>query len=109
MVDRTRREFSGEDIGRIAQIYHAWRGEKEAGAYADVPGFCKAAALDEVRGHGHVLTPGRHIGSADSEGEEVPFSSRFANLKGQLEAHFTEADRLTSLIRAGLDGFSNGT
>ena len=36
MVDRTHRELTDEDIARIADTYHAWRGEKEAGEYADV-------------------------------------------------------------------------
>src|SRR3989475_4705174 len=43
MVDRTHRELTDEDIARIANTYHAWRGEKDAGKYADVPGFCRAA------------------------------------------------------------------
>ena len=58
MVDRTHRELTDEDIARIADTYHAWRGGEGVGDYADVPGFCKAATLDEVRKHGHVLTPG---------------------------------------------------
>ena len=57
MLDRTRRDLSPEDITRIANAYHAWRGDDEAGDYADVPGFCKSAALEEIRRHGHVLTP----------------------------------------------------
>src|SRR5437867_1033233 len=57
MVDRTHRELTDEDVARIANTYHAWRGDKEAGEYGDVPGFCKSATLEEVRTHGHVLTP----------------------------------------------------
>jgi type I restriction enzyme M protein len=41
------------------RTYHAWRGEQDAGPYEDVPGFCKSATLEEIRKHGHVLTPGR--------------------------------------------------
>ena len=63
LVDRTHRELTDEDIARIAGTYHAWRGDKGAGEYADVPGFCKAATLDEIRKHGHVLTPGRYVGA----------------------------------------------
>ena len=57
MVDRTHRELTDEDIVRIADTYHAWRGEAGVSDYADTPGFCKAASLEEVRKHGHVLTP----------------------------------------------------
>ena len=49
MVDRTHRELTDEDIARIASTYHAWRGEQDAGEYADVPGFCKSATLGEIR------------------------------------------------------------
>lgn len=102
LVDRTRRELSDEDIARIADTYHAWRGEKDAGAYADVPGFCKAATLEEIRAHNHVLTPGRYVGAADVEDDDVPFTERFAVLQRRLMAHFEEGDQLTVQIRAGL-------
>lgn len=31
LVDRTRKEFSEADIAHIADTYHAWRGEPDAG------------------------------------------------------------------------------
>ena len=59
LVDRVHRELTDEDVAKIAGAYHAWRGDKGAGKYADVLGFCKATKLDDIRKHGHVLTPGR--------------------------------------------------
>ncbi|WP_423207997.1 type I restriction-modification system subunit M [Paracoccus yeei] len=101
MVDRTRREFSDADIARIADTYHAWRlGE----GYADVPGFCKSANIQEIRSHGHVLTPGRYVGAEAAEEDETPFTERFATLQEQLEAQFAEAEELTATIRARLAG-----
>ena len=44
MVDRTHRELTDEDITRIADTYHAWRGGEGVGDYVDVPGFCKASS-----------------------------------------------------------------
>src|SRR5262245_29298540 len=73
MVDRTRKEFSDADIAKFAGTYHAWRGEKEAGDYEDVPGFCKASELEDIKGHSDVLTPGRYVGAADLEDDDVPF------------------------------------
>ena len=40
MLDRTRRDFSDEDIAKVAGTYHAWR-DGSAGEYEDDPGFCK--------------------------------------------------------------------
>ncbi|CAK0753977.1 type I restriction enzyme M protein [Azospirillaceae bacterium] len=102
LVDRVRRELTDEDISRIADTYHAWRGEPGLAAYADVPGFCKATKLEEVRGHAHVLTPGRYVGAADIEDDGVPFAERFAALKAKLEGQFAEGARLEGVIRDSL-------
>ena len=99
LVDRTRREFADADVAKIAGAYHAWR---EGKGYADEPGFCKAAALEEIRGHGHVLTPGRYVGAADAEDDKVAFAERFAGLREKLDGQFAQGERLTALIREKL-------
>ena len=104
MVDRTRKEFSDADIEKVTRAYHAWRGEDEAGAYADVPGFCKAATLEEIKGHGYVLTPGRYVGAADTDEDDLPFAERFSVLREKLDAQFNRAGDLTVEIRKRLAG-----
>ena len=106
MIDRTRKVFSDEDIAKIAWTYHAWRGEPEAAAYADVPGFCKAAILDEIKGNSHVLTPGRYAGAAVAEADDVPFEERFAELKATLAEQFAEVDKLSTIIQTKLEGIA---
>ena len=109
LVDRTRRELSDADVKKIADTYHAWRGQPEAGAYADVPGFCKAASLDEIRLNGHVLTPGRYVGTADIEDDEVPFEERFGKLVAQLHLQLDAAEALGTKIKEALNTvISNG-
>jgi type I restriction enzyme M protein len=78
ITDRTHRELSDTDIAKVAGTYHAWRGDPHAGQYADVPGFCKSAELDEIRGHGHGhgLTPGRYVGAEAAEEDAEPFRKR---------------------------------
>ncbi|MEX2554102.1 MAG: class I SAM-dependent DNA methyltransferase [Actinomycetota bacterium] len=108
MVDRTHRELTDEDIARIANTYHAWRGEKEAGAYADVPGFCKSAPLDEVRTHGHVLTPGRYVGAEAVVDDGEPFDEKMQRLAAQLREQLAEAAKLDAAIAANLKELGYG-
>ena len=60
MADRTHRELTNEDIKKIADIYHSWRGK--GNEYEDIIGICKAVNVDEIKKHGYILTPGRYVG-----------------------------------------------
>ncbi|HET8630863.1 MAG TPA: class I SAM-dependent DNA methyltransferase [Thermomicrobiales bacterium] len=106
MEDRTHRSLSDEEIARIADTYHAWRGD--GGAYADVPGFCKAVMLAEIRGHGHVLTPGRYVGAAATEEDDEPFAEKLERLTAALEEQFAESSRLEATIRDNLQRLGRG-
>ena len=108
MVDRTHREFTDEDIARIADTYHAWRGEEDAGEYADVPGFCKSATLDEIRKHGHVLTPGRFVGAEPQADDGEPFEEKMKRLTEQLSEQLKESSRLDKLIQENLASLGFG-
>ena len=108
LVDRTRRELSDEDISKIARAYHAWRGEPKAGKYEDIPGFCKAATLAEIKNYNYVLTPGRYVGAADSGEGDTPFEQRFDMLIKELEGHFAASRLLDSTISDRLTRISKG-
>ena len=108
MADRTHRELTDEDIARIAATYHAWRGEKDAGEYADVAGYCKSALLDEVRKHGHVLTPGRYVGAEDVEEDGEPFDEKMQRLVAQLREQRAEGQRLDAAIAQNLKELGYG-
>jgi type I restriction enzyme M protein len=108
LVDRTHRELTDEDIARIADTYHAWRGEKDAGAYADVPSFCRSAPLEEVRKHGHVLTPGRYVGAEAVEDDGEPFDEKMKRLTATLREQQAEAAKLDSAIDANLKELGYG-
>jgi type I restriction enzyme M protein len=108
LVDRTRRELTDEEIGRIAVAYHAWRGEADAGEYSDIPGFCKSATLDEIRKHGHVLTPGRYVGAKAQEDDGEPFEQKMQRLAAQWREQQVEAARLDAVIAANLQHLGYG-
>ena len=99
LVDRTHRELSEEEIARVAQTYHAWRGEKDAGKYEDIAGFCKSAATEEVTRHGYVLTPGRYVGAEDTEDDDdMLFDDRMELLTATLKGQFKESAKLEKAI-----------
>ena len=108
MVDRTHRELTDDDLARIAGAYHAWRGDKGAGKYADVPGFCKAAKLDDIRKHGHVLTPGRYVGAEAAEDDGEAFEDKMQRLAATLREQQDEAAKLDTAIAANLEELGYG-
>ena len=102
MVDRTHRELTDEDVQKIANTYHAWRGEKQAGKYKNVPGFCKSAKLAEIQKHGHVLTPGRYVGAEAQEEDTEPFDQKMRRLVAQLKEQTSQAKVLDKEIESNL-------
>ncbi|MGP1346154.1 MAG: type I restriction-modification system subunit M [Phycisphaerales bacterium] len=101
LVTRTLRDLSIEEIARVADTYHAWRGE--CGTYEDVPGFCKSATIEEIAAHGFVLTPGRYVGAEDIEDGGEPFEEKLARLSATLREQFAESAELQARIEANLD------
>ena len=108
LVDRTRRELTDEEVQKIADTYHAWRGEKDAGEYADVAGFCKSASMDDIRKHGHVLTPGRYVGAAEVEDDGEPFEEKMLRLSALWREQRAEAAKLDAAIEANLKELGYG-
>ncbi|MGB4595204.1 MAG: class I SAM-dependent DNA methyltransferase [Anaerolineaceae bacterium] len=102
MINRRNKEFTNEDISKIADTYHAWRGE--GGEYIDQPGFCKAATLDEVRANNYVLMPGRYVGTEEAEDDGISFEEKMAKLTAQLSEQFAKGTELQERIRVNLRG-----
>ena len=108
MADRTHRALAGEDIARIANAYHSWRDGAKARKYADVPGFCKSASLEEVRMHDHILTPGRYVGSEARRDGGGTFQEEMAGLAARWRSQRAEAQNLDAEIDASLTALGFG-
>ena len=89
---------------KIADTVHAWRGDGDVeDAYGDIPGFCYSAKFDEIEKNGFVLTPGRCVGTADSEEDAEPFEQKMTRLAAQLRQQQAEGARLDAAIDTNLD------
>jgi type I restriction enzyme M protein len=108
LIDRVHRELTDADIQKIVSTYHAWRGEKGAGKYGDLPGFCKSATTAEIAVHGHVLTPGRYVGAEEIEDDGEPFEEKMARLVAELNGQFAESAKLERTIKMNLRGLGYG-
>lgn len=109
MIDRVHRELSEADIHTITDTYHAWRGDKACKTkYADVPGFCKSATLEDIRHHGHILTPGRYVGAAETEDDGEPFDNKMKRLTAELSDQMKLSAKLDKLIWANLEDIGYG-
>jgi type I restriction enzyme M protein len=119
MIDRVHRELTGyddsgnlipgSDIDQIASTYHAWRGDKNCQQeYEDVPGFCKAATLDDIRGHSHILIPGRYVGAAEVEKDDELFKDKMKRLTAELHEQVAQAAKLDQLIWTNLKEIGYG-
>lgn len=108
MADRTHRELSNDDITRVARTYHAWRGEKDAGKYDDMPGFCKSATSEEITARGYLLTPGRYVGAEAQEDEGEPFEEKMNRLNITLHELFGASSKLEETITSNLKELGYG-
>ncbi len=107
MIDRAERSLRDEDIARIADAFHAWRGSASAVekslAYEDVPGFCKTVSLADIKASDYALTPGRYVGAADVVDDGEPIEVRIERLTRELLAQFDASARLEKVVREQLE------
>lgn len=107
MVDRAERAFTNEDIAKIADTYHAWRGTRSAAeeklAYQDVPGFCKSVGLPEIKAAEYALTPGRYVGAAEVEDDGEPIDEKIQRLTKELLEALDESARLEQVVREQME------
>ena len=107
MIDRRHRELTSEDIKRISNTYHSWRGElinKKKVEYKDIPGFCKSAKLEEIRKHEYILTPGRYVGAEEEVEDDEAFEEKMKRLTAELSEQMKEGQKLDQEIKNNLEG-----
>ncbi|MDD6910004.1 N-6 DNA methylase, partial [Actinobacillus minor] len=105
MKDRVLRDFTADDIAKIADTYHNWQ---QSADYQNIPAFCYTANLDEIAQNDFVLTPGRYVGAAEQEDDGVPFAEKMQELTALLQQQFKQSAELEAKIKANLGGLGYG-
>ncbi len=112
-IDRAHREFTPDQVEFLANIVRLYRGEaiettngSEAnmqeifpnGTYADIPGLCKIATLQEIEAQGWSINPGRYVGVAERAVDDFDFKVKLEELNEELEVLNVEARELEERI-----------
>ncbi|MDF5671869.1 class I SAM-dependent DNA methyltransferase [Vibrio parahaemolyticus] len=106
MKDRVLRDFTQDDIQKVADLYHAWKTGAEVNgvAYEDQAGFSKSATLEDIKKHDFVLTPGRYVGATEELDDGIPFAEKMAMLTAKLREQFADSAKLEAEIKKNLAG-----
>lgn len=102
MISRVQAELTDEVISQIESTVTAWRGEGDE--YQDIAGFCRSVSLAEIAQHGHVLTPGRFVGTEEVEDDDEAFADKMQKLTEKLGEQMAKGAELDVLIRQKLGG-----
>lgn len=98
MVDRKHRDFTDEDIQKLADTFEAF----QKGTLEDVKGFCAVADLQTIEKQDYILTPGRYVGIEEQEEDSEPFDEKMARLTSELSDMFAKSHELEAEIRKKL-------
>jgi type I restriction enzyme M protein len=74
------------------------------GQYQDIPGLCKVATVEEIEEQGWSLNPGRYVGVAEREEDDVDFQVRLEELYEELSILNKEASNLEEKIDKNIQG-----
>ena len=92
----------------ISDAFQEAYAKDEAGDYADGPGFCKSATLEETRRHGHVLTSSRYVGAEPQPEDDEPFHEKMTRLAALWREQQAEVARLDGAIEVNLKNLGFG-
>jgi type I restriction enzyme M protein len=101
MISRKQKELSDKDILKISDTYHNWRSKEWQTTY-NVPGFCKAANIQEIRKNNYILTPGRYIDFKEAEDDGHAFEEKMQQLTATLKDQMQKAASLDEAIKTNL-------
>ncbi|EFV96490.1 putative type I restriction-modification system, M subunit [Streptococcus agalactiae ATCC 13813] len=99
MVDRKHRDFTDDDIQKIAKTFEAF----QEGTLENEKGFCAVVETKAIAEQDYILTPGRYIGIEDKEEDSEPFEEKMERLTTELSELFKQSHVLEEEIKQRLE------
>lgn len=104
MVSRKLREFTDEDIAKVAGAFRAFR----EGTLKEEKGFSAIASLEDIKAEDYIITPGRYVGIPEVEDDGEPFEEKMSRLTSEIAKCFKESNRLQEQIKKNLEAIGYG-
>lgn len=104
MVSRRLREFTDEDIAKVADAFDSFRD----GTLEAEKGFSAVVDIEGIEKQDFILTPGRYVGIKEEEDDGEPFEEKMARLTSELAKCFEESNRLQEQIKKNLEAIGYG-
>lgn len=99
MVDRKHRDFSDEDINKIALTFESFQND----TLENQKGFCAVATTADISVQDFILTPGRYVGVEEQTEDGEPFEQKMKRLTSELGTIFAKSDELQEEIKKQLE------
>ena len=99
MVDRKHRDFTDDDIQKIAKTFEAF----QEGTLENEKGFCAVVETKAIAEQDYILTPGRYVGIEDKEEDSEPFEEKMERLTTELSELFKQSHVLEEEIKQRLE------
>jgi len=98
LIGKSHRELTDLEIKKIADTYHSWKGDKDAGKYKDEIEFCREVKKEEIMLNNYIFTPGLYIKLKDVEKDIVPFEQKISQLTSSLKDQMKQSQKIDKKI-----------
>lgn len=99
---RKQKQLLPDEMERVADAYRRIKRDADV----NIPGLCRVASIDEVRGHRYVLTPGFYVEAVSEEEDDSALEERLPELTTQLGEQLRAAKKLDAELVELLGGES---
>lgn len=85
-------ELTPEDREKVVKTYHSWQQVGWEESYENIPEYCYAATLEDLKDKGYSLVPSKYIEFKNRD-EEFDYNAKIAELQSELSVILAEEEK----------------